>query len=41
VQDIALRDFSELDRAIEAGRAAAESALEADGDDLRRALVAE
>jgi NTE family protein len=39
VQDIALRDFAQLDRAIEAGRAAALTALESGGRDmLRQAL---
>lgn len=41
VQDIALRAFSQLDRAIEAGRAAAEAALANGGRDaLRQALGA-
>lgn len=34
VQDVALREFSALDRAVAAGRAAAEAALAAGGDDL-------
>jgi predicted acylesterase/phospholipase RssA len=37
VQDVGLREFSALDRAVAAGRAAAETAL-ADADDLRSRL---
>jgi predicted acylesterase/phospholipase RssA len=39
VQDIALRDFRQLDRAVEAGRTAAEEALEAGADELFAALT--
>lgn len=39
VQDIALRDFRQLDRAVEAGRTAAEEALEAGADKLFAALT--
>lgn len=38
VQQIALREFSQLDRAIEAGHVAAEAALAAEGGELRRRL---
>jgi predicted acylesterase/phospholipase RssA len=39
VQDVALRDFRALDRAIEAGRVAARTALDAGGADTIRAAV--
>lgn len=39
VQAIALRDFGQLDRAVTAGRLAAEAALDAGGDDALRAAL--